>query len=695
MFSGLDSIEWGAMRHAYGPAADVPDLLRGLVSDNPATREVALDGMYGAVHHQGDVYECTVAAIPFLQEAAAAPALPGRGGVLELLASIAGVGWGTLDGSEDLVSDKPLYVAARQAVASACPLYLDLLTDPDPEVRRAAPKALRACHDDAPRVVSALRERLGEEPDAETRAAVIAAAGALGRRAAVGQSTDTDPGGVGTWLADLAGQADADPQTRLAAVAELARYAPGLLSPDAEAIAADLLRMVYAAGSPAQPPAGFSTSTLIGALREISEQDAAGRRAPEAAELVHSVSVAFGDRVEDRVQILTRLLREPGWEARHDALRPAKVLIERWRGSYEELAFLMGKQLLDPEPRLAAVAADALADLGELAAPAADVLARALSTAPREASHTRRGLPAWITPYERGLPSTGPILKALAALHDPRALPAVQWALERPSMPGDIGHVAAQFESAAAGLVPLICRRLEDLPFVDGHDRRRTGLVLALSRIGEAAVAAVPQLLTLPPDTSVLIALGRIGPGAAEAVPVLRQLLGRGEPAIEIAAATALWRVTADPRAVLPVLTRHLDSGGRSVTGAAEALAELGPAAANTAPRLRELLGATPPGNTWPRLRAAGALRRAAGEVSSTLPVLLEAWSENPHTRVDVAGYLAEMGPAAITAAPLLRAEMERRRRHRASEYTWSSSDLPADLALLRACDLALAALAS
>jgi hypothetical protein len=64
------------MRHAYGPATEVPDLLRGLVSEDPATREIALDGIYGAVHHQGDVYECTVAAIPFLLEAAAVPALP-------------------------------------------------------------------------------------------------------------------------------------------------------------------------------------------------------------------------------------------------------------------------------------------------------------------------------------------------------------------------------------------------------------------------------------------------------------------------------------------------------------------------------------------------------------------------------------------------------------------------------------------
>jgi hypothetical protein len=79
--------------------------------------------------------------------------------------------------------------------------------------------------------------------------------------------------------------------------------------------------------------------------------------------------------------------------------------------------------------------------------------------------------------------------------------------------------------------------------------------------------------------------------------------------------------------------------------------------------------------------------------VSSTLPVMLAAWSENPHTRLDIVGCLAEMGPAASTAVPMLQAELAGRRRHRADK-TGFRSDVPADLALLRACDLALAALA-
>ena len=457
MFSGLDSIGWGSMQHAYGPATEVPALLRALVSDDPAAREHGLDGMYGAVHHQGDVYECTVAAIPFLLEAAAVSGLPGRGGVLELLASIGGADWDDLSRASGL----PAYQAAHHAVGAACPLFARLLSDPDPEVRRAAPQALQACRDDARQAVAVLRARLlEEEADAEARAAVISAVGAFGRRAAAGQIAGIGSAEIGAWLADIAGHSGTDPGTRLAAIAELARCAPAMLPPGISEMITDLLRTIYAAAAPAAPPAGFSTSTLAGALRELSEGEAAARTAPAAAELVRAASAAFGDRVEDRVELLTRLLREEGWEARHDALRPAKVLIEGWRGSYEEIVFLVGEQLLDPHPRLAAVAAGVLEHLDAEAAPAADALARSLDAAPREAPHTRNGgLPPWVVAWNRGVPTTSPVLRALAALQDPRALPGVQWALERPDMPGDIGHVAGQFGPAAAGLVPLARRR--------------------------------------------------------------------------------------------------------------------------------------------------------------------------------------------------------------------------------------------
>ncbi len=65
-------------------------MLRGLLADDAQAREIALDGLYGAVHHQGDVYDCTIACVPFPLQAVADARVPDRGGILGLLASIGG-----------------------------------------------------------------------------------------------------------------------------------------------------------------------------------------------------------------------------------------------------------------------------------------------------------------------------------------------------------------------------------------------------------------------------------------------------------------------------------------------------------------------------------------------------------------------------------------------------------------------------
>lgn len=63
MFEGLDDVDWASMQHAYGPAIDVPEMLRGLVSQDDHLRREAEDGLWGAVHHQGDVYKSVVISI--------------------------------------------------------------------------------------------------------------------------------------------------------------------------------------------------------------------------------------------------------------------------------------------------------------------------------------------------------------------------------------------------------------------------------------------------------------------------------------------------------------------------------------------------------------------------------------------------------------------------------------------------------
>lgn len=58
----LNAPEWDRLRHAYGNAADVPDLIRRLQRD--AADGEAWEGLWSALCHQFDVYEATYAALP-------------------------------------------------------------------------------------------------------------------------------------------------------------------------------------------------------------------------------------------------------------------------------------------------------------------------------------------------------------------------------------------------------------------------------------------------------------------------------------------------------------------------------------------------------------------------------------------------------------------------------------------------------
>jgi hypothetical protein len=195
MLTRLDDIDWGSMSHAYGPATEVPGFIRALASDDPATRESALDAMYGAVHHQGDVYDSTLAVIPFLLEIAGVPGLPGRGPVLKLLGSIGGVEDGMPHDLPD--GDGMYWGTARRMVEDAREQLAALLDDPDPEVRRAAPMALLACRDGAATLLSAFLARSRGEADEQARAALVRAACELARLATAGRVTGVDPAAVG------------------------------------------------------------------------------------------------------------------------------------------------------------------------------------------------------------------------------------------------------------------------------------------------------------------------------------------------------------------------------------------------------------------------------------------------------------------------------------------------------------------
>ncbi|MFF8608460.1 HEAT repeat domain-containing protein [Streptomyces sp. NPDC015346] len=695
MLTGIEEVDWASLGHAYGPADDVPGLLHGLASPDPAEREIALDGMYGAVHHQGDVYDSTLACIPFLLELVADPKVQDRGGIIELLTSIGGIDLSGDDALDELDPDDEEFIPAANyamaaaAVAAGADVFLGLVDDPDPEVRLAAPCALASLHPEPARVLTLLRERLTVECDTEVRLALVEAVGRIARRHASLREETVD------WLGWLTRAAQA-PGLRLAALAQLARCAPGEVPDDVVERVTELLDAVRTA--PPEPAAAEnarpSTPTLIGQVRELFEEHADGRPTPWTDELMRTLHTALDDRVEDRIALILAQLRSPDRSQRSDAIWLCGGLIRVWRGRYDEVVRLIGAQLADPEPRLREAAASFLERLFELAAPATDALAARLAAGPGEPLG-RGGPPGQGGPGARA--GRAGALLALARSGDARAIPLLARALDEPEVRRDLLYAVGALGPAAVPLAPVLRRRLARVDLDERLYDHAAPLLSALTSI--RGVQALPEVLRVlrgaPPNRrdwvqeAALRALAAFGPAARAATPDLRALLDGGSATVSTKAGLALWTVEGDREAVLPALEDWLRPGASDPDwcAAAVALGEIGPAAARSAPALRPGLAAR---DLWVRVRSASALWRVSGDVGSTLPVLVSAWEENRHARVDIAECLAEMGPAAAEAEWMIRTELARRRRHNVHENASGSHDIHEDEKLLTLCRAAL-----
>ncbi|MGW4699941.1 PBS lyase, partial [Streptomyces sp. NPDC004285] len=487
MLTGIEEVDWASLGHAYGPADDVPELLRGLASADPAERETALDGMYGAVHHQGDVYDSTLACIPFLLELVADPGVQDRGSLVELLTSIGGI---ELDDDEELdelgAEDEEFipaanYAMAAAAIAAGADVFLGLVSDADPEVRLAAPCALASLHPEPARVLTLLRERLTVERDTEVRLALVAAVGRIALRHAALRTETVD------WL-DWLARAAHDPGLRLAALAQRARCAPGDIPDDVVPWVTGLLEEIRTSASGPAVPGGerAATPTLIGQVRELLEEHAAGRPAPWTEELLRTLHAALDDRVDDRIALIVAQLRSPDWGQRSDAIWLCGGLIRIWRGRYEEVVRLVGAQLQDPEPRLREAATSFLERVFELGAPAADALAARLAAVPSTA-------PPGPNQAFVGRSGRDGALLALARAGDTRAVPLLARALEEPEVRRELLYAMDGLGPSAAILAPLLRRRLAEVELDERLYDRAAPLLYALAAVRGAQ--ALPEVL--------------------------------------------------------------------------------------------------------------------------------------------------------------------------------------------------------
>jgi hypothetical protein len=51
ILNDLDTVAWDGLHHAYGPAADIPDLIRALAGSDPEVAKRAYDRLDGTVIH--------------------------------------------------------------------------------------------------------------------------------------------------------------------------------------------------------------------------------------------------------------------------------------------------------------------------------------------------------------------------------------------------------------------------------------------------------------------------------------------------------------------------------------------------------------------------------------------------------------------------------------------------------------------
>ena len=192
MLEGLDRVDWSSLEHAYGPAGDVPDLLRLLLDD--AERDDALHALYGNIFHQSTRYPATPHAVPFLVEIFNDTSLGDdlREPVLGLLTACVS-GWlsanaGPYNADGPFVGEAPecdtsieIRRAIDEAASKAIVTARGLVDDDSPTMRMRSLAFLACFRTRAPaaELVSALTRRIAIEGEASVRVVLAFSLGHL------------------------------------------------------------------------------------------------------------------------------------------------------------------------------------------------------------------------------------------------------------------------------------------------------------------------------------------------------------------------------------------------------------------------------------------------------------------------------------------------------------------------------------
>lgn len=181
VLESLSETDWSRVEHAYGPATDVPDLLRAVVSTDAETRGNAMWELYGNIIHQNTRFSATPKVVPYLLNLAAASNVPDRATLLSYLTNlIAGPytvrdGFWICDGQRTVAYDDEqaeIALACYQAALPGIPSLIQLATGPFAAVRTAAVSVLGCFRTERDQLLPVLRARAEVETVASVRAAI-------------------------------------------------------------------------------------------------------------------------------------------------------------------------------------------------------------------------------------------------------------------------------------------------------------------------------------------------------------------------------------------------------------------------------------------------------------------------------------------------------------------------------------------
>lgn len=294
----------------------------------------------------------------------------------------------------------------------------------------------------------------------------------------------------------------------------------------------------------------------------------------------------IGEPARDAVPVLIRLLEEPAADPEQSTQLWALKALARFgplaADATSRLVEILEDESGDELPRLASI--ETLGRIGPQQPEVLPALIRAIeaSLSPREpARHTavlERGVAA-VEMLELFGGNASPAVPALI-----RASRADSVLLRRAAA-NTLGLVGPAADAAIPALV--------DLVLFDESSEVRDLAGRALGRIGEAAEAPLSQLLVdSDPDVRVRAAraFAEMTSIAPESVAALRDAGQSDEPALAVAALSALWRTTADAELVTAGGLKWLASPEREIRmRAVELLESLGPEANAARPQLTEL----------------------------------------------------------------------------------------------------------